>query len=60
MEWVNIEDRLPPKGQEVLGLFWGNIQVICYRTSCGWNNDADEPESTPYYWMLLPEPPNGT
>lgn len=66
-KWVSVEDRLPDKSCECLGIVDGEVTEVSYSPKCKelicvWSMcDADGskplPDDAVTHWMPLPEPP---
>lgn len=68
MEWVNVKDRLPPDGDDVLCWYeyWRYGQYNCmyrkygigYQFNGNWGGEvANGRNAKVLYWMPLPKPP---
>lgn len=63
-EWISVEDRLPPIGEEVIvAICDERYDSLCKYTSSGWLASKDiwivDNSICPYvtHWMPLPAPP---
>ena len=58
--WISAKDKLPKKGDVVLAVWHGDVEIVMYAPHrLGWSNFAtgyDSPNAVTH-WMPLPVPP---